>query len=152
MKIFLVVVVLLTVASCQKIIERNECINQLPRFRTAWKFVPNEIQTTFIREIVGILSGLRVYRNITREVLTKTLVDLGDDKVEIPLACSNAQKYIAEPLEQVQNCVSVCIDKADLTVTRLIAAIFKCRTDVECYVTEIQVVLRVLIPCIQKCV
>lgn len=152
MKFLLITVFLFSLCSCQLFIQKNECINQLPRFRSVWKFVPNEIQTNFIREITSTLLGLRVFRNSSREILTKTLVDLGDDKVEVPTACSNAQKNIGEPLEIVQQCISKCIDSADLTLIRLITTVFKCTTNQECYMTELQTVLRILVPCVQKCV
>lgn len=130
----------------------DECIAQVKNIRPVWKFVPEMIQRQMIGEAVNILLGLRVFRNSTRPTLTQAFIELGDEKVEPAKACANAEKVIFIPMREVTECTEKCYERSGLSWIWLVSTAFKCRTDTDCYITEIQKVLRILVPCIQQCV
>jgi len=62
------------------------------------------------------------------------------------------QRVIGEPLRDIENCINQCQKDADLTLERLILTIIKCQVNYDCYYNELHSVIKILYPCILKCV
>jgi hypothetical protein len=60
-------------------------------------------------------------------------------------------RVIGEPLRDMENCVNECQRRADLTIERLIKTVLKCQVDFDCYYNELHEVVKVLYPCLMKC-
>jgi hypothetical protein len=151
-KLFFIALTLFLLSASAQIDMKKDCPSQVAQARQVWPYLPPTVQKTVISEAVNIFSALRVFRNTTRAAITQTLTDLVDEKVPAERACDAYARVIAEPLRLVQECVEKCYERANITWSRLITAIFKCRLDQECYMAEITSILRIVVPCTQACV
>lgn len=127
------------------------CLEYLSYFRNVWQFVPIDYQNMVIGEIYNFLTGFRQFRNVSRDIMMKTLTDLGSKYVPENVACQNFRRIIWEPFQEVFNCTSLCFDKAEISIMKIVSILIKCGFEEQCLVTEVQIILRTFIPCFQDC-